>query len=50
MEAAESSMVVIGRDESVNVDHVQNFNQWMKQYARPYREMMSFYSCAIMEV
>ena len=50
MEAAESSTVVIGRDESVNVDHVQNFNQWMKQYARPYREMMSFYSCAIMEV
>ena len=50
METMETSEVVIGRDETVNVDHVQNFNQWMKKYARPYREMMSFYSCAIMEV
>ena len=50
METMETSAVVINRDESVNIDHVQNFNQWMKQYARPYREMMSFYSCAIMEV
>ena len=50
MEAVENGTVVIGRDESVNVDHIQAFNQWMKQHARPYREMMSFYSCAIMEV
>ena len=50
MEATENSTMVIGRDETVNVDHVQQFNQWMKQFARPYRELMSFYSCAIMEV
>ena len=50
METMENSTMVIGKDETVNVDHVQHFNQWMKQFARPYRELMSFYSCAIMEV
>ena len=50
METMEAGTVLIGRDESVDIDHLQNFNQWMKQYARPYRELMSFYSCAIMEV
>lgn len=50
MEIKEPETVLINKDESVNMDHVQNFNQWLKQYARPYREMMSFYSCAIMEV
>ena len=50
MDTMETSTVVIGKDESVNMDHIQTFNQWMKQHARPYREMMSFYSCAIMEV
>lgn len=50
METMETGAVVIDRDESVNMDHVQNFNQWMKQHARPYRELMSFYKCAIMEV
>lgn len=25
-------------------------HQWMREYARPYRELMSFYNCAIMEV
>lgn len=50
METMEAGTVLIGRDESVDMDHLQNFNQWMKQYARPYRELMSFYSCAIMEV
>ena len=50
METMEAGTVLIGRDEFANMDHVQNFNQWMKQSARPYREMMSFYSCAIMEV
>lgn len=50
MERMEAETVLINRDESANMDHVQNFNRWLKQYARPYREMMSFYSCAIMEV
>lgn len=50
MESMEIGTVVIGQDETVNMDSVQSFNQWLKQYARPYREMMSFYHCAIMEV
>lgn len=50
METTQNSTMVIGRDETVDVDHVQHFNQWMKKFARPYRELMSFYSCAIMEV
>ena len=25
-------------------------HQWMRQYAQPFRELMSFYTCAIMEV
>lgn len=50
MDPLETEAVVINKDENVNMDHVQNFNQWLKQYARPYRELMSFYSCAIMEV
>lgn len=50
METMEAGTLVFGKDESMNMDHVQHFNQWMKQYARPYRELMSFYSCAIMEV
>ena len=50
MDPLETKAVVINKDENVNMDHVQNFNQWLKQYARPYRELMSFYSCSIMEV
>ena len=50
MDPLETEAVVINKDENVNMDHVQNFNQWLKRYARPYRELMSFYSCAIMEV
>ena len=50
MHTVETENLVIGTDASMNMDDLQQFNQWMKRHARPYRELMSFYSCAIMEV
>lgn len=37
-------------ENAITLGNAQKFNQWMKSYATPYREMMSFYTCAIMEV
>ena len=30
MDHLEAEAVVINKDENVNMDHVQNFNQWLK--------------------
>lgn len=34
----------------VDYDEALAFGSWMKEYAQPYREMMTFYNCAIMEI
>lgn len=42
--------LIIDTADVINLVNTQKFNEWMKKYAVPYREMMSFYTCAIMEV
>ncbi len=50
MEANQAGTLLLNRGDVFNLANAQIFNQWMKAYATPYREMMSFYTCAIMEV
>lgn len=50
MVSLKSDVLILDKEHTVNLGNVQKFNQWLKTYAVPYREMMSFYSCAIMEV
>lgn len=50
METNRTGGLILNRGDSFNLSGAQKFNRWMKTYATPYREMMSFYSCAIMEV
>ena len=50
METNQVRTLILDKGDSINLNNAQTFNQWMKSYATPYREMMSFYTCAIMEV
>lgn len=50
MEAVQGSGYILDTGNSIDVEHARHFNEWLKRHAGPYREMMSFYSCAIMEV
>lgn len=50
MEAFNFGPLILDTADAINVTYAQKFNEWMKKYAIPYREMMSFYTCAIMEV
>ena len=51
METNQVGTLMLDKGENaITLGNAQKFNQWMKSYATPYREMMSFYTCAIMEV
>lgn len=50
METSQVRTLILDKGDSINLNNAQTFNQWMKSYATPYREIMSFYTCAIMEV
>ena len=50
METSQVRTLILDKGDSINLNNAQKFNQWMKSYATPYREIMSFYTCAIMEV
>ena len=50
METSQVRTLILDKGDSINLNNAQKFNQWMKSYAAPYREMMSFYTCAMMEV
>lgn len=42
--------LIMDTADTINLGNAHKFNEWMKKFAVPYREMMSFYTCAIMEV
>ena len=50
MDRAKAAELIMDTADVINVGNAQKFNEWMKKYAVPYRELMSFYTCAIMEV
>ena len=51
MGTSQTSLLLLDRGGDVlNLANAQVFNRWLKTYATPYREMMSFYTCALMEV
>lgn len=37
-------------DEESGLDIALSFNEWIRAHTQPYRELMSFYNCAMMEV
>lgn len=41
-------MPITGKE--LNADTVAFFNEWIRANIRPYRDLMSFYNCAMMEV
>ncbi len=36
--------------EVIPYEHALQFDRWMKTHTQPYRKLMSFYSCAMMEI
>lgn len=50
MDAINTSALILDTRDVISESNVQKFNEWLKKYAVPYREIMSFYTCALMEV
>lgn len=50
MEQHQAGALILSQEAGINVSNAQKFNQWVRDFATPYRELMSFYTCAIMEV
>ena len=42
--------MILDTGDVISEGNAQKFNEWLKKYAVPYREIMSFYTCALMEV
>ena len=50
MDAINTSALILDTGDVISEGNAQKFNEWLKKYAVPYREIMSFYTCALMEV
>lgn len=49
-ETSRRTWMITSGNGNISAENVERFNQWMKLYTQPYRELMSFFSCAMMEV
>lgn len=50
MNQTEHSILIALENNAVSYENAQLFNDWAREHARPYRELMTFYKCAMMEV